>query len=54
MKHPSNGEVILIDFGSAHFVEAQEELDTSNNNKTELRGYEGSIEFAADEILENL
>lgn len=53
MKHP-NGEVILIDFGSAYFINSKQELDTSKDDITKFCRYNGSIEFAADQILEYL
>lgn len=54
MKHPTNGAVVLIDFGCAHFIDLNPKLDTSNHDTTPFYSFNGSIEFAAHSILEHL
>lgn len=48
-------KIILIDFGSAIFTDSKVELNKSTNAADKVfHTFQGSIEFAADDILEHL
>ena len=51
----SKNNVILIDFGSAIWVDVDEQLNNSNMSAdSEFCKFHGSVEFASDDILYHL